>query len=82
MSQDSGVARTNDIENRFKFHPPKDDATRAAHESIRGALKTVAHFVAGAIPPGREASLAITKLEEAMFWANAAIARDGSKEQS
>ena len=27
-------------------------------------------------PPCREQSLAITALEEAMFWANAAIARE------
>jgi hypothetical protein len=27
------------------------------------------------IPPGREQALFVTKLEEAMMWANAAIAR-------
>jgi len=31
------------------------------------------------VPEGRERSLAITKLEEAMFWANAGIARPGGK---
>jgi hypothetical protein len=34
-----------------------------------------AQFVDRICPDGREKSTAITKLEEAMFWANAAIAR-------
>jgi hypothetical protein len=29
------------------------------------------------LPPSRERSLAATKIEEAMFWANAAISRNG-----
>lgn len=73
---DEGAKRTDDIENRFTYHPPKDAAAVQAHEAVRAALKTTAHFVAGAIPAGREAALALTKLEEAMFWANAAIARE------
>lgn len=69
---------TNDIENRFAYHPPQTSDVAAKHQAIRDALRTTAHFVVGQIPPGREASLAITALEEAMMWANAAIARHGN----
>lgn len=68
-------ASTVDIDNRFDYHPPKDSDTVALHEHVRGDLKVVAHVLDKLIPPGREKALALTKLEEAMFWANAAIAR-------
>jgi hypothetical protein len=74
---DEGAKRTNDIENRFSFHPADTDTKRQAHESIRAQCRTLAHYWTGALPEGREKSLAITKLEEAMMWANAAIARNG-----
>jgi hypothetical protein len=74
-AQPDHTARTNDIENRFRYHPPTPE-TVAKHEAIRSAIKTTAHFVAGQIPPGRHASLALTALQEAMMWANAAIACD------
>lgn len=66
---------TNDIENRFSHHPPKDAATVAQHELTRNQIKGIAHYWDGNLPIGREKALAITKLEEAVFWANAAIAR-------
>ncbi len=66
---------TNDIENRFKFHPATTDEKRLAHESVREACKTLAHMFNGLLPEGREKSLAITHLEEVMFWANAGLAR-------
>ena len=72
MSADS----TNDIENRFAYHPPKTSDTANAHDLVRGQVKTLAHYWDGNLPGGREKALAITKLEEALFWANAAIARN------
>lgn len=66
---------TPDLENRFKYHPPKDDVIRRQHETIRNTCHALAKLLDGALPDGREKALAITKIEEAMFWANAAIAR-------
>lgn len=63
------------IEIDFTYHAPTDDK-KALHESTRRALKNVAHQLAGNLPNCRETSLVLTKLEEAMFWANAAIARN------
>jgi pyruvate-formate lyase-activating enzyme len=71
---------TNDIENRFSFHPAVDDEIKDAHQSVRDVLKTTAHLFDGFLPDGREKSLALTKLEEAMMWSNAAIARSGLKQ--
>lgn len=65
-----------DIERRFSFHAG-NEKTIPQHEEVRGACKDLAHLLSFLLPEGREKSLAITKLEEAMFWSNAAIARDG-----
>ena len=62
---------------RFNYHPPDTDIKAARHEEVRNVLKDAANRIVeltGA--PTREQSSAITKLEEAMFWANAAIARE------
>jgi hypothetical protein len=64
-----------DIEHRFAYHPPKGAERVAAHEAVRAQIKAVAHMLDGALPDGREKALAITNLEQAMFWANAAVAR-------
>lgn len=64
-----------DLENRFTYHPPKDEETVKAHELIRDLAGHLAKTFAALLPYGREQSTAITKVEEAMFWANAAIAR-------
>lgn len=65
-----------DIDHRFDYHPPRDDATRDRHEAVREVLKVAATALNMTVPDGREKSLAITALEEAMMWANAAIARN------
>jgi len=46
------------------------------HEQIRSSLHEVADELSHLLPECRETSLAITRLEEATMWANAAIARN------
>lgn len=65
-----------DIDNRFDYHPPKDDVTKMAHERVRAECRILAMEIVALTPEGREQSLAVTHIEEAMLWANAAIARD------
>lgn len=65
-----------EIEHRFAYHPPQDAETVLDHEWVRGQLGELALELADLLPSCREASLAVTKLEEAMFWANAAVARE------
>jgi len=64
-----------DLEHRFAYHPPRNAVTVCKHEEIRSEMLRAALVVEETCPEGREKSLAITKLEEAMMWANAAIAR-------
>ena len=59
----------------FLYHAPKDDQP-ARYELIRGRCKFLAEALIGFVPPSRELSLALTKLEEVCFWANAGIARN------
>lgn len=63
------------LTNRFTHHPPKDQATISAHEDTRTAALLFAMMVDENVPEGREKALAYTKIEEAMMWANAGIAR-------
>ena len=63
------------IDCNFDHHLP-DDATANYHDEVRKRCKELAEFFDSKLPECRERSLALTKLEEAMFWANAAIARE------
>jgi hypothetical protein len=65
------------LAHRFGYHPPDTQAKKDRHEAVRDACLLAANSIVdltGAM--SREQSLAITKLEEAMMWANAAIARE------
>lgn len=65
-----------DISNRFTFHPATPENGKGAiHEAIRDLCGKLAHQLNETLPEGREKSLAITHLEEVMFWSNAAVAR-------
>ncbi len=63
-----------EIKTRFTYHAPKgDQATR--YGLLRAEAENLAVMVLKHCPDSRERSLALTKLEEAVMWANAAIAR-------
>ena len=64
-----------ELDHRFAFHPAADEEKRNAHSSVRTLLASAASDLNGWIPDSREKSIVMTKLEEAMFWANAALAR-------
>jgi hypothetical protein len=63
-----------DIENRFTFHPASKEQGEL-YSSIRADARNYAVFLTSNCPASRELSLAVTHLEEAVFWANASIAR-------
>ena len=63
------------LKNNFTYHPPKGDQTEK-YELIRDAAKAFAWVLLRLCPESRELSLAITHLEDAVMWANSAIARN------
>lgn len=64
-----------DIEKNFTYHPPKPGQPER-YGVIRMEAKELAMVIDKCCPDSRERSLAFTKLEEAVMWANAAIARN------
>ena len=63
-----------DIDARFTYHPPKDDQPKK-YEEIRSIARDYAKVITDLCPDSGERSLALTKLEECVMWANASIAR-------
>ena len=64
-----------DLLKRFTYHAPKEGQAMK-YEDIRNKARLLAEFIDDTCPDSREKSLAITALEEAVMWANAAIARN------
>ena len=67
------------IQKDFSYHPPKGDQQERYIE-IRNVAKELAEVLLGDCPPSRERSLAMTNIEQAVMWANAAIARNEKEE--
>ncbi len=62
------------IESDFTYHAPKPGQPEK-YEALRAKAKELAHLINAECPDGREKSTAMTRLEEAVMWANAGIAR-------
>ena len=65
--------RDEKIENSFSYHSPKGDQS-SKYEILRQIAKGFAYAIESNVPNSREKSLAMTKLEEAVMWANKGIA--------
>jgi len=65
-----------DLRNRFAYHPPKDETQTRRYAEVRSKILEAAILIAEQTPFCREQSLAITKLEEALFFSCASIARN------
>ncbi len=70
----NAVIATYDLANRFTYHAPTAEQIDV-YQMIRNIAHSYASYLNDVCPDGREKSLAMTKLEEVVFWANAAIAR-------
>ena len=64
-----------DLENNFKYHAPTPEQVQM-YTDLRDAGKAFAELVQKTCPSSREQAIAFTKIEEAVMWANASIARN------
>ena len=63
----------NDIENIFTYHAPFGDQAER-YVKIRETAKELALVIMENCPDSREKSVALTKVQECVMWANASIA--------
>lgn len=64
-----------DLESIFSHHPPSDNSVAELHADVRLECKHLAYSFKEALPDSPEKTLAIRKLQEAMMYANSAIAQ-------
>lgn len=64
-----------ELKKRFTYHAPKAGQP-LRYTALRDYAKDLAALIMVLTPESREQSLALTSLEEAIFWGNAAIARN------
>lgn len=67
-----------EIHKRHSYQRPTEQAANM-HDDVNNTTEGVAHKFEKILPEGREKALVHTHLEEARFWANAAIARNHDK---
>jgi hypothetical protein len=64
-----------DLNRIFTYHPPKGDQA-VKYEKIRNWALSFATLIQDLSPASRERTHAINKIQEAVMWANAGIARN------
>ena len=64
-----------ELKSRFTYHAPTGDQP-VRYERIRAKAMMLVAYIDEYCPDSREKSLAVTKIEEAVMWANASIARE------
>lgn len=64
-----------DLLNRFTYHQPKTDQPQR-YQEIRKLGYAFATYINENVVNSKEKEVAIQKLEEAVMWANAGIARN------
>lgn len=67
------------LEKNFTYHEPTEKQ-KEAYKYMRQIAHDYADYVQSVCPQSRELSLALTKIEESVMWANASIARNTAEE--
>ena len=64
-----------DLEKNFTYHAPTEEQ-KEIYKNIRKMAHDYAEYIQKVSQQSRELSLALTKIEESVMWANAGIARN------
>ncbi len=75
MHYEPSLTETRQMDNAYTYHAPTAEQTeRYAH--LRNVARSLVLCILESCPASRERSVALTELETAIMWANAAIARN------
>lgn len=75
---DAGPATAEDALDAFEYQQPTKEQTERIM-ALRQSMKDLRDQLQNLIPPSRQLSLAITKLEECGMWSNKAIVFNGPR---
>lgn len=62
-----------DLDNIFTYHAPKP-GQQERYVALRETAKALATLIQDSTPASREQAVALTNVQQAVMWANAAIA--------
>lgn len=71
-----GAITRAEIERRMGYHPATGTQPELYQDFRRRFIELAEHVVT-VLPPGRETSETVTLLEDALMWANKAVATNG-----